>query len=207
MDNVRIWFIESSPPRWLQHSIWGWLRLRPPVAQHTRREHAALQKWAKGQRIIVELGVAEGVSALALRAVMHPEGTLYLIDPFHLSRWPWFNSMRRLARRTVSRVPRGRVVWIESFSFQAARTWYQPIDFLFIDADHRYESVRRDWQDWHVPVRAGGFVALHDARVFPGGWITPHDGPVRLAQEILQCTSDWQIVDEVDSLVIMQRMP
>ena len=35
----------------------------------------------------VEIGVAEGVSAMALREVWLEEGTLYLIDPFHLSRF------------------------------------------------------------------------------------------------------------------------
>lgn len=38
----------------------------------------------------------------------------------------------------------------------------QPIDFLFIDGDHRYESVRRDFELYTPLVGRGGVVALHD---------------------------------------------
>ena len=36
------------------------------------------------------------------------------------------------------------------------------IDFLFIDGDHRYEAVRRDFQLYSPLVRPGGIVAFHD---------------------------------------------
>ena len=63
--------------------MYAWLGLRPFLAQHTAAEHAALQRWALGRTTLAEIGVAEGVSALALREAMSPDGTLYLIDPFH----------------------------------------------------------------------------------------------------------------------------
>jgi predicted O-methyltransferase YrrM len=37
-----------------------------------------------------------------------------------------------------------------------------PLDFLFIDGDHSYEGVRRDFLDYGPMVRPGGVVALHD---------------------------------------------
>lgn len=37
-----------------------------------------------------------------------------------------------------------------------------PIDFAFIDGDHTYEGVRRDWNDYAPLVRPGGLVAFHD---------------------------------------------
>jgi predicted O-methyltransferase YrrM len=36
------------------------------------------------------------------------------------------------------------------------------IDFLFIDADHTYEGVRRDFQLYSPLVAKGGLIALHD---------------------------------------------
>lgn len=36
------------------------------------------------------------------------------------------------------------------------------IDFLFIDGDHRYESVKRDYDDYGGLVQKGGVIALHD---------------------------------------------
>ena len=36
------------------------------------------------------------------------------------------------------------------------------IDFLFVDGDHSYEGVRRDFELYTPFVRSGGIVALHD---------------------------------------------
>jgi len=41
------------------------------------------------------------------------------------------------------------------------------LDFLFIDGDHTYEGVRRDFEMYSPLVRRGGVVAFHD--------IAPHD--------------------------------
>ena len=38
------------------------------------------------------------------------------------------------------------------------------IDFLFIDGDHSYDGVKRDWQ-LYVPLVSSGIVALHDIAV------------------------------------------
>jgi predicted O-methyltransferase YrrM len=38
----------------------------------------------------------------------------------------------------------------------------QPLDFLFIDGDHTYEGVRKDWESYGELVRPGGLVAMHD---------------------------------------------
>ena len=43
------------------------------------------------------------------------------------------------------------------------------LDFVFIDADHSYESVRRDIDAWRSKVRPGGWFGGHDYnRKFPG---------------------------------------
>lgn len=38
----------------------------------------------------------------------------------------------------------------------------QPIDFLFIDGDHRYAGVKADFELYAPLVRSGGVIALHD---------------------------------------------
>ena len=38
----------------------------------------------------------------------------------------------------------------------------RPLDFLFIDGDHSYEGVKRDFGYYSRFVRSGGFVAFHD---------------------------------------------
>jgi predicted O-methyltransferase YrrM len=182
--------------------------MRPVLAQHTFDEHATLEKWACGRSSIVEIGVAEGVSAIALRQGMAANGTLHLIDPFHLSRIPIFNFTRRTARRLVGSFPRGKVAWIESFSFDAVQKWSLPIDLLFIDGDHAEEGVRRDWNEWNQFVVPGGIVIFHDARIFKGGWTSPEYGPVKLVDDLFrqQRIPGWRIVEEVHSLVVVERL-
>ncbi len=44
-----------------------------------------------------------------------------------------------------------------------AAVWNRPLDFVYIDGDHRYEAVKADIQAWLPHVRAGGIIAGHDA--------------------------------------------
>lgn len=37
-----------------------------------------------------------------------------------------------------------------------------PLDFLFIDGDHTYESVKKDFEMHSPLVRRGGIIAFHD---------------------------------------------
>lgn len=136
--------------RILHHPVYGWLGLRPVLAQHTAAEHAAIQRWASGRSSLVEIGVAEGVSGLAAREVMAENATLWLIDPFHLSRLPVLNFMKRAARRAVAGSRRGNVKWVEKFSHEAVKDWTGATDFLMIDGDHSEAGVRRDWEDWSL---------------------------------------------------------
>ncbi len=149
----------------MKHPFFAWAGLRPTIAQHTAAEHQALEKHARGCKNLVEIGVAEGASAVALRTTMQPEGTLYLVDPFHLSRVRALNFLRRTARRAVCTKSGPTIVWIEAFSHEAVVAWKKPIDFLLIDGDHREEAVEQDWNDWHPHVMENGTIAFHDARV------------------------------------------
>ncbi|MBI4601304.1 MAG: class I SAM-dependent methyltransferase [Planctomycetes bacterium] len=41
------------------------------------------------------------------------------------------------------------------------------LDFLFVDGDHHYEAVRRDWEIYGPRVRPGGVVVFHDILDMP----------------------------------------
>lgn len=41
--------------------------------------------------------------------------------------------------------------------------WRGPIKFVFIDADHRYEGVKRDFYAWEGLVDRDGYIAFHDS--------------------------------------------
>jgi len=212
----RIQFVDVSAPvaqngssvaRRFRHPFFAWMGLRPPLAQHTRAEHQALMRNASTARCAVEIGVAEGASAAGLREAMPADGTLYLIDPYHLSRLPALNFEKRAARRAVRSSGSARTVWIEAFSQKAVRAWKLPIDFLLIDGDHREAAVERDWLEWSPFVTGNGVVAFHDARLFPSGWTAADYGPVRFVDRFFRqaAAAPWSIVEEVDSLVFVSR--
>ena len=58
------------------------LGLIPPRAMHSEQDAAVLLAAAAGARRVVEIGVYEGASALALQAALDPGSELHLIDPF-----------------------------------------------------------------------------------------------------------------------------
>jgi len=212
-SSSRLWLLrdgatpESGTHLLLRHPVFAWLGIRPVLGQHTAREHEALKKWAAGRASLVEIGVAEGASAIALREAMSPRGTLWLIDPYHLSRMRYLNAMKRAAHRAVESCRNGRVVWIEKFSSVAATDWNCQIDFLFIDGDHSGTGAQQDWDNWYRFVVPGGVVAFHDGAVFPGGWTRQDWGPVRLVGRLFrdQTLPGWRIVQQVDSLVVVER--
>ena len=174
--------------------------------QVSAAEHDLLRHFAAGSRSVVELGVFEGATTAVLRGVMSPEGSLTGVDPFFGGRLG-IRYGEWIARREARRVPRGRVRFWRMTSHEASRRWTSPIDFLFVDADHAYESVRQDWDDWSLFVAPGGHVGLHDSRVHPGGTANEGTGPVRLAAEIERGDPRFRRVGEVDSLTVWGRMP
>lgn len=51
----------------------------------------------------------------------------------------------------------------EPWVVQRVHRLVNPVDLLFIDGDHTYEAVRRDWTLYRDLVRPGGIIAFHDS--------------------------------------------
>lgn len=47
-----------------------------------------------------------------------------------------------------------------------AKIWPRPVDFIYIDADHEYLSIKEDMEIWSKHVRPGGIIAGHDAKIY-----------------------------------------
>ena len=56
---------------------------------------------------------------------------------------------------------RGRI--IRGYSFEVSKQFPDGyFDYIYIDADHSYEAVKQDLEDWYPKVRVGGILAGHD---------------------------------------------
>lgn len=186
--------LKSIQIHWLLHRI-GLQNVRT----HTRQiEHEVLGKYVQGRRHIVELGVFEGATSLVLRKAMAIDGKLWCIDPFPRGRFG-ISYQYSIAFREVNKSTNGTVEFIQKLSHEAVQGWREPIDMLFIDADHSYQAVRRDWDDWSPYVKAGGIIALHDSRSLK------YPGPLKLVQEISAVEVAYRNVEEVATLTVFER--
>ena len=66
-----------------------------------------------------------------------------------------------------------RVEIVRKTSIEAAVGWNRPIDLLFIDGDHTYEGVKKDWELFSPHVTKFGVVLFHDT-IWEVGEIDPN---------------------------------
>ena len=158
--------------------------------------------------VAVEIGSWYGKSSVMIAGGIRDGGggILYAIDPFEgLDGY----SVRRTGQRratdfldpflqNINHAGLAEFVRpIRGYSYDVAENWSTPIDLLFIDGDHEYEAVKRDFEDWSPHLREGGIIIFHDTN---GSW----PGPTQLAREELHSPS-WQNVRCVGSLTIARK--
>jgi predicted O-methyltransferase YrrM len=188
--------------------------LIPPRTMHSEAEAQVLARLAAGAGRVVEIGVYEGSSAIRLARAMPAGAELHLIDPFTdesgaAMRPGWHGNAvaSRVAVRRHTRNTRVRVRWHLARSQDVGRRWDGgSVDFVFVDGDHSEDGVRDDWEAWNRHIRPGGNVAFHDARDGqPDGVGSP--GPTAVVDRLFRehPPAGWRIVDEKDSLVVVQR--
>lgn len=93
-----------------------------------------------------------------------------------------------------------------NYSWNVAPEWDRPLDFLFIDGDHNYEAVLRDYNDWTPKLKVGAILAVHDSRMSRPGGAGFHAGPSRMAAEcVYACPDKWEIIGEAFSLTMARK--
>lgn len=131
----------------------GWCR---PAERHLLYD---LARTGPGEGVIVEIGSWKGLSTIYLAAGSKRAGRerITAVDLFDFS-MPEFQS-------NVIRA--GVADWIDPVvgaSATVASEWDgRPIRLLFIDGDHAYDHVRRDFEAWGRWVVPGGTIVFHDA--------------------------------------------
>jgi predicted O-methyltransferase YrrM len=136
-------------------------------------------KNCKGQGVILEIGSWKGVSTiwLARGSKAGNKVKVYTVDPH--TGTPFYRKMYRKMYGNVQTFPQFQkninranvddiVLPIVKTSKEAEKDWNWPIEFLWIDGNHEYESVKLDFDKWFPYLIEGGIIAFHDTLSFPG---------------------------------------
>jgi len=185
----------------LAHWLLYHLGLQEARTQTTSQERRALAEFAAGASCVVEVGVFEGVTSRILRRAMAPNGVLYCIDPFPTGRIG-FSYGLSITNRELRKESNASCRILRNRSLAVAAEWHEPIDLIFIDADHEYAAVRADWNAWKAHVKPGGWIGFHDSQIVG---VDPAMGPVQVVREIVSVEPDYSVATVVDSLTVLRR--
>jgi len=126
-------------------------------------------------RRVLEIGTATGGTLLLLCHAAASDALLISVDlpggPFGAG-WPgWQLPLLRAFPLPGQRLELLRANSHDPAVLERVRGLLggDPLDFLFIDGDHRYEGVKQDFETYGSLVRPGGLVAVHDISVHPFG--------------------------------------
>jgi len=125
------------------------------------RKHFAEKQALRG----IEIGVAVGDNSLSILKELSVE-KLFLIDPYtpyedalgHAD----FSADYAIARAKLVEYP--QVVWLRKTSESAIREFQneEAFDFVYIDGNHSYESVKKDITLYYPLIKNNGLIGGHD---------------------------------------------
>lgn len=153
-----------------------------------------------GNGVFVELGTMHGGNTVTMAHGIS-SGKLYTIDLFedyhgatvsHARKVPdllndYFKSLNINKDLSIHIIKGDTSTSIDKVS--------EPVDFLFIDADHSYEGCKKDWEAWSPKVKIGGIVAFHDGNI---------QGPYMVMEEIDKAC--WKFERQIFSMRSFRRI-
>jgi len=112
-------------------------------------------------KVILEIGTAGGGTLFLFSNIAHEEATLISVDLYQPT------TKRILFRYIKKRKQKIYLIQGDSHSIETLRKIEgilrnNRVDFLFIDGDHSYEGVKKDFEMYSPLVRKGGIIAFHD---------------------------------------------
>ena len=132
----------------------------------------AVESFPSGSHFL-EIGSWKGRSASYMGVALHNSGKDIKFDC--VDTWDDISPMHNitgeelLRQFTENTAPvKHRINPVRAYSVDAASYYADnSIDFLFLDADHRYDKVIREMQAWIPKVKKGGVFAGHDYTSIP----------------------------------------
>jgi len=189
----------------LAHYLKVRLGFAEPHTQTTSSERSVLEKYAKNASVGIEIGVYEGVNTSLIARNMKSEGRLYGIDPFFKGRAGICYSKLIALHNLKKTQTIGKVTLIEKLSSDAAADVPERIDFMFIDGDHSYEGIAKDWELFSCKIVPGGIIALHDTSVPDFDPERSKLGSVSFFAQVISKDLAFEKLETADSMNVLRR--
>lgn len=188
----------------------GWLSPREAIALFN-----LVQSVESEDVTICEIGSWLGKSSYVLARALDTQkgGRLYCVDPFdgtgdkqseklykHTKGRSSTSILDRFNENLLKLGVLDRITVLQGYSHEVIQKFEKPIDILFIDGNHDYESVLRDYNDWSSQIKKGGYIAFHDVGA------SHTTGPKQVVELEIVRNPLWGNQQLIDELYVAQRI-
>jgi protein-L-isoaspartate O-methyltransferase len=135
-----------------------------------------LVHYAKELDTVVELGTNIGSTSIVLSYCAKQVHTIDVFERLDLiedaTQWEMYKNHWQSNKHTYEGIMKKlyyypNIMVYQNLSHKAAEGFMdETVDMVFIDADHSYEGVKKDFEAWFPKIKHGGKIAFHD--VGPG---------------------------------------
>lgn len=190
----------------LIHFIKFFFGIEKAQTQTTQAEMELIKKYASEKKYAVEIGIYEAVNTVTIVNSLQQNAVFFAIDPFFKNKlgfcyYKWISYINLLRHKVLKKV---RIM--PAFSYDVAGKIENNIDFIFIDGDHAYEGLERDWLLYSKKVIPGGYILLHDTAVPDFDPWRANLGSILFYKEVISKDTMFMLIETIDSLNVMQRV-
>jgi predicted O-methyltransferase YrrM len=141
----------------------------------------------------VELGCWRGRSSVIIARQVD---LLYSIDN-------WENNSKNFFKKNIRKFGvENKILTISGNTQDIIKTWDEKIKFLFIDASHDYENVRKDLE-WSWFLECGGIVALHDYNIISKKYIYGVDKAQK--EFFAKHNKEFEFLDKSENIIAYRK--
>lgn len=182
------------------------LKDEPFITQTSKAEQSIISKYALGKKIAIEIGVFQAVNTILISESIGYRGVVYGIDPFFSGKLG-ISWNEKIAELNIRRRKKQEIIkLIKAFSFNALPLIKLIPDFIFIDGDHSWDGIRKDWELYSKLLEPGGVILLHDTSVPDSEpWKASYDS-TRFFNEVIIKTPGFIHLECVESLNVLKKI-
>jgi len=173
---------------------------------HKKEMECHYKYYKNASSCIVEIGVLNGDTAKQFAA--NVSCPVYGIDPIIPdSMNPNLLGSEELIKQSCKNY--SNYIFIKDYSYNVSKSWNKEVDYIFIDGDHTYPAVKKDFEDWIKFVKIGGHISFHDSCVYRkniyGAGVGCH-GPSIFVEELIKGHPQVEYVESVWSLSVFKKI-